>query len=416
MIEAMLARLTTPARAALLTLLLLVSTVFAACRGTAKAGADASAGAGASSREQLCDDPLTHLEIPPGDRVVNRYARNFAIEYDGQRKRVTVENPWRNADLALTHLLVPCGDPEPDPVERQTVVRIPVERAVTTSTTQLPHFTALAIVDRLAGHNRLDYVWEPEIRHRIEAGLVAEVGDSVRLDLEALLALRPDLVLATSIGNPELDVFALLERAGLPYAVDAAWTEETPLGRAEWIKFTAAFFNREAEANRLFDEIAARYEELRAIARNAPGRPTVLVGTPFQGTWHVSGGAAYQARLIADAGGDYLWADDPTTGAIPLDFESVYARGLNADVWIHPYGWHSLADGVRADERMADFAAWKSGRVYNNDARVNEHGGNDYWETGSLRPDLILADLIEICHPGLIEHELVFHRRLPRSG
>ena len=103
----------------------------------------------------------------------------------------------------------------------------------------------------------------------------------------------------------------------------------------------------------------------------------------------------------------------PTTGAIPLDFESVYARGLGADVWIHPYGWHSLADGVRNDERMADFAAWKSGRVYNNDARINRDGGNDYWETGSLRPDLILADLIEILHPELIEHELVFHRKLP---
>ena len=198
-----------------------------------------------------------------------------------------------------------------------------------------------------------------------------------------------------------------------PYAVDAAWTEATPLGRAEWIKFTAAFFNREVEANRLFDRIAARYEELSTLVRTVEHRPTVLVGTPFQGTWHVSGGAAYQARLIADAGGAYLWADDPTTGSIPLDFESVYARGLDAEVWIHPYGWHSLADGIKADQRMADFAAWKSGRVYNNDARINAYGGNDYWETGSLRPDLILADLIEILHPDLIDHQLVFHRQLP---
>jgi iron complex transport system substrate-binding protein len=242
---------------------------------------------------------------------------------------------------------------------------------------------------------------------------MTEVGDSVRLDLETLIALRPDLVLAMSIGDPENDVFAMLDRAGLPYAVDAAWTEETPLGRAEWIKFTAAFFDREAEANRLFDQIAARYEELRAIASSVEQRPTVLVGTPFQGTWHVSGGAAYQARLIADAGGRYLWADDPSTGSIPLDFESAYARGLDADVWIHTYGWHSLADGVAADERMADFAAWKSGRVYNNDARMNAAGGNDYWETGSVRPDLVLADLIEIFHPDLIDHELVFHRQLP---
>jgi iron complex transport system substrate-binding protein len=383
--------------------------------------AAATRATGASTATDPCADPLAAVEVTPADRAAPRYARNFTIAYEGRDKRVTVRNPWRGTGLELTHLLIPCGAEAPTPAPargsnaaglRQTVVRIPVSRVATTSTTQLPHFVALGVVDRLVGHNRLDFVTEPEIRQRIEAGAVAEIGDSVRLDLESLYALRPDLVMASSIGNPALDVFAMLERSGLPWAVDAAWTEATPLGRAEWLKFTAAFFNREAAANRVFDGIAARYEELAAIGRSAKERPTVLVGTPFQGTWHVSGGAAYQARIIADAGGAYLWADDSTTGAIPLDFETVYARGLNADVWIHPYGWHSLADGLAADERMADFAAFKSGRVYNNDRRTNSEGGNDYWETGSLRPDLILADLLEILHPDLINHELVFHRRL----
>jgi iron complex transport system substrate-binding protein len=382
------------------------------------AAADSRARSATDSRADPCADPLAAVEIAPVDRVVPRYAHNFAIAYEGRAKRVTVKNPWRGADLVLTHLLVPCDETAAprapaSTAARQSVIRIPVSRVATTSTTQLPYFVALGIVDRLVGHNRLDYATEPEIRRRIDAGKLTEIGDSVRLDLESLYALRPDLVLATSIGNPELDVFAMLDRSGLPYAVDAAWTEATPLGRAEWLKFAAAFFNREAEANRLFGEIASRYEELAAIGRSVEKRPTVLVGTPFQGTWHVSGGAAYQARLIADAGGAYLWADDPTTGAIPLDFETVYARGLGADVWIHPYGWHSLRDGLEADERMADFAAFKSGRVYNNDRRTNASGGNDYWETGSLRPDLILADLLEILHPDLIDHELVFHRQLP---
>jgi iron complex transport system substrate-binding protein len=384
--------------------------------GDRAAGREADAGAAVSAPPAAsCDDPLARVEIAPADRAAPRFARNFRIEYQGRTKRVTVVNPWRNSDLVLTHLLVPCGDPAPPTAPGVSIFRIPVSRVATTSTTQLSHFVALGIVDRLAGQNRLDFVLEPEIRQRIEAGRVAEIGDGVRLDVEALLALRPDLILVSSIGDPEVDGLPLLDRARLPYVVDAAWTEETPLGRAEWVKLTAAFFNREAEADQLFDQIAARYAELAAIASKVEHRPTVLVGTPFQGTWHVSGGASYLAKLIADAGGAYLWADDPTTGSIPLDFESVYARGLGAEVWLHPYGWHSLADGVRNDERMADFAAWKSGRVYNNDARANAAGGNDYFETGSLRPDLILADLIEILHPGLIQHELVFHRKLPRS-
>ncbi|HVR29922.1 MAG TPA: ABC transporter substrate-binding protein [Thermoanaerobaculia bacterium] len=374
--------------------------------------ADAGRGAAPAAAGEPCADPLAEVQIAPEDRAVTTHAQNFAIDYDGPYKRITVRNPWRGADFELTHVLVPCGEPPPATSGARAIV-IPAARVATTSTTQLPHLVALGIVDRLAGHNRLDFATEAEIRRRIDAGLVAEIGDSVRLDRESLLALRPDLVLATSIGNPELDVFAMLDRSRLPYVVDAAWTEATPLGRAEWLKFTAAFFNREAEANRLFAEIAARYEELAALVRSVAKRPTVLVGTPFQGTWHVSGGAAYQARLIADAGGAYLWADDPTTGAIPLDFETVYSRGLSAEVWIHPYGWSSLADGLRTDARMADFASFRAGRVFNNDLRTNASGGNDYWETGSLRPDLILADLIEIFHPDLLDHELVFHRRLP---
>jgi iron complex transport system substrate-binding protein len=378
-------------------------------------GRSTSVGRAAAEPAPSCDDPLARVEIAPADRVAPRFAKNFHIGYRGRIKRVTVEHPWRNSDLTITRVLVPCGEPAPPLAPGESILRFPVSRAVTTSTTQLSHFVALGVVDRLAGHSQLQLAYAPEVRARIAAGKMVEIGDSARLDVEALLALQPDLILVSSIGDPEVDGLGKLDRARLPYALDAAWTEATPLGRAEWIKLTAAFFNREPEANRLFDQIAARYAELAAVARNVEHRPTVLVGTPFQGTWHVSGGASYLAQLIADAGGDYLWADDHTTGSIPLDFESVYARGLTAEVWLHPYGWHTLADGVRADERMADFAAWKSGRVYNNDARADAAGANDYWETGSLRPDLILADLIEILHPGLIQHQLVFHRKLPRS-
>lgn len=370
-----------------------------------------------AAREPCAADPLAAIEVAPADRVEIRYAQNFRVTYRDGAKRVTVANPWRGADLTLPFLLVPCDGAGPLPAATSgadtMVIPIPPRRVVTSSTTQLPNFVALDLVDRLVGHNGFAYVGSEPIRERIESGAMTEVGDGVRLNPEVLIELDPDLVIASSIGNPELDVLGMLREAHLPFALDASYMETTPLGRAEWIKFTALFFNREREAVRLFRNIARRYEALARLGRSAEDRPTVLVGTPFQGTWHVSGGAAYQARLIADAGGDYLWSDDPSTGAIPLDFESVYARGLAADVWLHPYGWHSLEDGLRADPRMADFAAFRTGQVYNNDRRARPGGGNDYWETGSLRPDLILADLIRILHPELLpEHRLVFHRRL----
>ena len=367
--------------------------------------------------EGLCSDPLAAVTTASEDRVRPSYAENFNVHYGDGFKRVEIRAPWRGSEKSWTYYLVPCDRPAPDLPPAATIIRIPPRRVATTSTTQLPHFVALDLLDRLAGHNRLDFIYDPDLRSRATAGKMSEIGDGVRLNPESLIELAPDLVMATTIGNPELDVLGVLERTGAPATIDAAFMEATPLGRAEWIKLTATFFNREAEANAIFTGIAERYEALRAGAASADRKPTVLVGTPFQGTWHVSGGDGYQARLIADAGARYLWSEDRTRGALSLDFETVYALGLEADVWLHAYGWKTLEQALGNDQRMGDFAAFRTGRVYNNDLRVSAGGGNDYWESGSLRPDLILADLVSILHPGLLpDHELVFHRRLEHAG
>jgi iron complex transport system substrate-binding protein len=317
----------------------------------------------------------------------------------------------------VRYTIVPCDRAVPPgaDADADAVFAVPLGRLVTTSSTQLPQIEALGLTDRLIGHDRFDYVTSAPLRKRIDAGLMTAVGDGVRLNTEILLDLRPDLVFVFSIGSPELDLLGGLRDAGIPFAIDAAWVESTPLARAEWIKYTATFFDREDDAERLFGEIADRYEELVALARGVGHRPTVLTGAPFRGTWHVSGGRGFQARFIADAGGEYLWSDDDSHGSIPLDLEAVYARGLDAEVWVHPSDWRSLDDAVRADPRMADFRAFREDRIYNNDRRMNDQGGNDYWESGSLRPDRVLADFIWILHPDLLpDHEPVFHRRLPQ--
>ena len=154
---------------------------------------------------------------------------------------------------------------------------------------------------------------------------------------------------------------------------------------------------------------------LPTSVRSPTTRPqfAVFTGAPIGEVWHVPGGRSFFALLLADAGARYLWADDETTGSLPLHIESVYERALAADVWLHPSTMTSLAELRAFDERFAEVAAYRQGRVYNNDARRGPHGGNDYWETGTARPDLVLADLVEIFHPGLLgDHQLVFHRRL----
>jgi len=367
-----------------------------------------------SADESSCEAPSP---AAPEGPVSLQYAENFDIEVVDGVKHIRVHRPWRHADFGLHYVAVPCGWKGTHPTDVDAVFRIPPHRVVTTSSTHLPQIEALGLVDRLVGHDRFDYITSPTLRERVDRGLLTEVGDGVRLNTEILLDLRPDLIFVYSIGSPELDLIGNLGEVGIPFAVDGAWVESSPLARAEWVKYTAAFFDRERQAERLFDDIAESYRALARLADEVETRPTVLTGAPFQGTWHVSGGGSFQARFIADAGGDYLWRDADSQGSIPFDFETVYARALEADVWVHPSDWRSLDDALRADPRMADFRAFREGRVFNNDRRLNESGGNDYWESGSLRPDQVLADFIWILHPDLMpDYEPVYHRRLAPPG
>lgn len=359
-----------------------------------------------------CAEATAANDAPPV-RIELRYARNFVVEEHEDGRLVRVRNPWRGAGTELRYFLVRCGNVPRTVPEGARLVEVPAERVVTTSTTQISHLVALDVTDRLVGHHELFRVASPDVRRRIEAGLVREVGGGSQIDLETLVELRPDVVLAFSSGSPDYDLPSRLGGTGIPAVVFAAYMEETPLARAEWIKLTSLFVGKEAEATRIFDDVAERYGALARVGAQAEERPTVLVGAPFRGVWHVSGGRSYIARLLADAGARYLWADDDSRGGVPLDMESVYARARDADVWLHPWGFATLEEALHEDPRFAAFRALREGRVYANDARALPGGGNDYFETGSLRPDLVLEDLLTILHPNLRRgHELVFYRRL----
>jgi iron complex transport system substrate-binding protein len=127
----------------------------------------------------------------------------------------------------------------------------------------------------------------------------------------------------------------------------------------------------------------------------------------------VAGGDTYIARAINDAGGAYLWADDSSQKAIPLDTERVFSKAAKADIWLHPSHYEHLDQLFGADPRFAKFGAAQTGQIYNNTRQVGENGGNNIWERGVVRPDEVLADLIHIFHPELMpNHEPVYYERL----
>jgi iron complex transport system substrate-binding protein len=341
-----------------------------------------------------------------------KYARGFSIDSLSGCRLVTIHIPTRAGAAPLRYLLVPRGQSVPAKHPPARVVGVPVRRVVALSTTHLGYIAAAGRTDRLVGLSNFKTVNTASVRRRIEAGRLKEVGRASNLSIETLLELSPDLILTTATGSIN-DLHPKLAEVGLPAVVVIDHLERHPLGRLEWIKFMALLLGTETHARTLFNDTEKRYKQLAAKTTPLDHRPKVITGTPFQGQWWVARADSFVARYIEDAGGIHLWSDIPGTGSQPMDIETVYERALNCDVWLNPGRWRRAADALAADPRFAAFRALKNGRVFNNNKRLNPWGGNDYWESGIVRPDVVLADLIAILHPNLLpDHELVYYRQL----
>ena len=349
------------------------------------------------------------------------YAKGFTLEYHAGYKILRVLSPWRDAHTTFTYVLVPRGSKHPRVENNAILVETPVRRIVVTSNTFIPYFAMLGLEDRIVGVTDANKVGTPTVAARIRARRIANVGNGAgpmrNLNMECLLALQPDLIMVYDAGNPQYDLRDKLGEAGFHVALNGEYMETSPLGRTEWMKFIAAFFDKDAEAERQFAAIAHRYHLQAAKARTVTWRPTVFCGPGFQRTWHMPGGNGYMATFLRDAGANYLWADDRSTGEIPLNIEAVIARARNADIWLDPGTYRSLAELAGADERYTLFRAFRSGRVYNNNAKLNPGAGNDFWEAGVANPDRVLADLISIFHPELLtKHQCTWFWQLPAKA
>jgi iron complex transport system substrate-binding protein len=341
-----------------------------------------------------------------------RYAKGFTITKIGDATQVTVTYPYQGATSGHTYLLVKEGADIPKVPAGTAVITVPIKSIVCTSTSHIPMLDYLGETNKLTGFPTLDYVSSSVMRARIDSGKVRELGVDKSMNLELLAALRPDLVMGYSLTG-DYGQFRKMEELGIPVVLNAEYLERHPLGRAEWIKFVALFFDKLARADSIFNTIEKAYNETRALAAKVSDRPTVLSGIVYGDAWFLPGGQNYAARLFEDAGCQYLWAEDPSHGFLQLAFEAVYAKAHDADLWIGVASFGSLDEMQKADKRYASFKAFKTGEVYTYNARLGPKGGNEYLELGYLRPDIILQDLVKIAHPELLpDYRLYFHKKL----
>ena len=113
--------------------------------------------------------------------------------------------------------------------------------------------------------------------------------------------------------------------------------ETSALGRAEWMRFYGLLFGQTQKADSLFAEVEKNYNELKALVAPLSYAPSVISELKNGSAWYVPGGKSTSARIYADAGANYVFADDEHSGSVPLAFETVFDKGQNADFWLIKY-------------------------------------------------------------------------------
>ena len=388
---------------------------FLVCRGFALlAGLLASAGPGRGQTTSLALARTTGAPTGRG-RTTVQFATGFTIAYAGRCKVVTIRSPFEQKTTATRYLLVPRGTPRPAGYADALMIATPIRTLVGLSSMHVALADFLGADDLLVGLGSLKYASAPRVRQRIAAGKILEVGQGKELNNEALVAQHPDLVMATGWPGESLARFQTLAAAGIPVLINSEWVESTPLGRAEWVKVLAVLLNKEDLVNQRFGQVVRDYQRLAALGQKATTRPRVVVGLPFKDVWHVPDADSYLTRFLRDAGTTYAW--DKTTspqGSLALSFETVAPVALTAEYWLQTGSASTKAEITAQDARYAAFGPFINGHLYNNNRRTNAQGANDYWESGAMRPDLVLADLIKILHPELLPGWRLYYYQLVR--
>ena len=341
-----------------------------------------------------------------------QFAKNLAIYKHEGYTVVTVKNPWPDAVKNFTYILKEKNGIVPDSLKKYNQISVPLQSIVVTSTTNIPFLEMLGVEKSLIGFPHTDYVSSAKTRALIDAGSVKNVGQNEKLNIEQLIELAPDLIVTFGIdnNNPTLEN---LQKSGLKVLIQADWMEQSPLGKAEWLKLYAALFGKEKEADVLFENIVKEYYIALALVADKKPTSTVLYGSMYQDQWFVAKGNSWVAQFMKDAKADYLWKDLEGTGSLGLSFENILDKAKTANFWIATGSFKSLSELEKANPHYSQFDAFTNKTIYTFEGKLGATGGTIFYELSPSRPDLVLKDYIKIFHPELLlDYNFTFAQKL----
>lgn len=378
---------------------------------------------GCNESQQKKESPsleqTTTLQSTQDAEIAVLYAQGFTIKKQGHITFIQVKSPWPNANAPFRYALIEKKHKNQlkDSINYlrenfDAVVFTPVKRVAATSTTHIPAFELLDVSDHLIGFAETDFISSPELRKQVESGQIIELGSNESLNEEVIIAAQPELFIGFGVSNQNKS-YATISKAGIPVVYNGDWVEETPLGKAEWIKFMGAFFGKSEQANQIFNTVVTEYNKAKKLALEATSRPTVISGSMFKDIWYAPGGESWLAQFFQDANASYLWKDSKGTGSLSLNFETVLMQARDTEYWIGSGQFISYSQLKQANPHYQQFNFFKKKKIFTYGLSTGDKGGMLYYELAPTRPDVVLKDIIHILHPNLLpNYTTVFFKPL----
>lgn len=338
-----------------------------------------------------------------------RYAENLNLSATEDYTIARLRNPWDTTRILHTYVLVDKEKSLPADLPEGTLVRTPLSKAVVYSSVHCGLLNQIGALKSIGGVCDLKYIKLQEVQDGCRTGSIADVGNGMNPDIEKIIDLHPDAIMLSPFENS--GGYGRVEKLNIPIIECADYMETSALGRAEWMRFYGLLFGEAQKADSLFAEVEKNYNELKALVAPLSSAPSVISELKNGSAWYVPGGKSTSARIYADAGANYVFADDEHSGSVPLAFETVFAKGQNADFWLIKY---NQAIDKTYKELEQDYAPYTGFRAFK---ERNIYGCNtgkvDFYEDSPFHPDRLLKDLIKIFHPTLLEgYELKYFTKL----
>lgn len=316
---------------------------------------------------------------------------------------IITKSPWQGADSTNSTSLFISRNGEPAPAGfKGQVVKDGIKRIACMSSTYVAMLDAIGHADAITAVSGIGYINNKHVRQHADA--ITDIGYEGNIDYERLVSSHPDIVLLYGM-NGASSMESKLTELGIPYAYIGDYLEEDPLGKAEWMVVIAELFDQRDRAKSHIDSIANLYDTVKAKACGLEPKPTVMLNTPYGDSWVMAPTSSYVARLISDAGGNYVYTANDTNRSMPIDMEEAYTLANASDVWINTGQYDNAAQLAKQFPKLAAARPIANGQVWNFSRLQSPGGGNDYWESGSINPHLVLTDLAKIFHPDAFANE-----------